>query len=69
MVHMMTRDWWTPAELAQIYRVPIGTIYRWASEDGWRRVRRGRAVRYHGGDAQRSHDRRRTLASATSGEV
>jgi len=68
MVHMTTGDWWTAAELAKLYRVPTGTIYRWASEDKWRRSRRGQQVRYHGGDAQRSFDRRR-LAAATCGEV
>lgn len=62
-------DWWAPAELARIYRVPVGTIYRWASEDRWRRVRRGRAVRYHGADAQNSYDQRRTADAATCGEV
>jgi len=71
MVHMTTgdKDWWGAAELARLYRVPVGTIYRWASEDNWRRMRRGQQVRYHGGDAQQSFDRRRALASATSGEV
>ncbi|SRR6266566_1611254 len=53
----------TAADLAHIYRVPIGTIYRWASEDQWRRTRTAHPVRYNAHDAQASYDRRRRKES------
>jgi hypothetical protein len=52
------QDYATAADLARIYRVALGTIYRWASEDGWKRTP-VRPIRYHRGDAQRSYDRRK----------
>lgn len=51
----------TAADLARIYHVKTGTIYAWASFDGWRRTRT-RPRRYHCGDAQASWDKRHTAA-------
>jgi uncharacterized protein YjcR len=45
------------ADLAHIYRVTTSTIYKWASEDKWRRTRY-RPVRYHMDDAQASWAKR-----------
>lgn len=46
--------WLTAAQLSQLFRIPIGTLQRWASEDKWRRLD-GRPVRYHADDFERSH--------------
>lgn len=45
------------SDLAHIYHVATGTIYRWASQDRWRRTRY-RPIRYHMDDAQASWARR-----------
>ena len=47
----------TAAALARIYHTPRPTIYRWASEDHWRRTRT-RPTRYHTGDADTSYHKR-----------
>ena len=51
----------TAAQLSQLLRVPVGTLWRWASEDDWRRVEdvteNGRRTRYSVEDAQATHDR------------
>lgn len=47
----------TAAQLARIYHTPRPTIYRWASEDHWRRTRT-RPTRYHTGDADTSYHKR-----------
>lgn len=52
----------TARALAQMFRVPLGTIYRWASEDRWRRTRY-RPIRYHIDDASESR-RARSLTTA-----
>jgi hypothetical protein len=50
----------TAGYYARIYHVPLGTIYRWASTDGWRRTPAARRpVRYHPDDADRSYQRYR----------
>lgn len=68
----LTADQWaklgkamtTAADLARLFRVAIGTVYCWASEDDWRRSDpRVRPVRYHLEDARRSYESRRRLAS------
>jgi hypothetical protein len=51
-------SWLTAAQLSELLRVPIGTIWRWASEDDWRRLDR-RPKRYHHDDAQASYDNHR----------
>lgn len=52
----------TAADLARTYRVPLGTIYRWASLDQWRRTDpRHRPVRYHPEDADSSYVKHREL--------
>ena len=45
------------AELAAIWRIPVSTVRRWASEDAWPRTRT-RPIRYDPDTAQDSHDRR-----------
>lgn len=55
--------WLTAAQLSELLRVPIGTVWRWAHEDEWRRVDR-RPRRYHHDDAQKSYDSRRLEATA-----
>ncbi|NJP24441.1 hypothetical protein FLW53_09515 [Microbispora sp. SCL1-1] len=53
----------TAPDLARMYGVPIGTIYRWASIDGWERTSpRHRPVRYRRGDADKSYFDRRASA-------
>jgi hypothetical protein len=47
----------TARDLSHLYRVPLGTVYYWASADRWRRTT-GRPKGYHRSDAQRSYDRR-----------
>jgi hypothetical protein len=49
-------------ELAAIWRVPAGTVRRWASEDKWPRTR-FRPIRFDPEKAQESYDRRRVKAS------
>lgn len=45
------------ADLARIFHVSRGSVYRWASEDHWRRTRT-RPTRYHTGDADTSYHKR-----------
>ena len=45
-------------ELAKVWRIPLGTVRRWASEDRWPRTRT-RPVRYDPEAAQVSYERRR----------
>lgn len=60
--------WLTAAQLSQIHRVPVGTVWRWAAEDDWRRVadttERGKRTRYHAEDAQRTYDRHQAKGAA-----
>jgi hypothetical protein len=43
----------TAAEVSSIYRVPLGTVYRLASTDGWRRSTDGKwPVLYNGDDVE-----------------
>ncbi|MDI3315867.1 MAG: hypothetical protein QJR12_16805 [Mycobacterium sp.] len=52
-------DPWTDyATLADDYGVPVGTLWRWASEDGWRRAKRGGRLLVHRDDAEASRERR-----------
>lgn len=51
-------SWLTAAQLSEVLRVPIGTVWFWASEDQWRRLDR-RPKRYHNDDAQASYEARR----------
>lgn len=46
-----------PAEIARLFKVPVGTVRRWAHEDRWART--ARPVRYRLLDAQASLARRR----------
>ncbi|CAL9655508.1 hypothetical protein SUDANB96_06775 (plasmid) [Streptomyces sp. enrichment culture] len=50
-----TSLWLSAADISRLWQAPRGTVYRLASEKGWRR-RRGTAGRtfYHAGDAQQS---------------
>lgn len=49
--------WATAADLARLYGVSKGTVYAWASLDGWRR-KGSRPKRYSWDDAQTSYERR-----------
>ena len=46
------------SDLGRLYNTPVGTIYRWASEDHWRRTRT-RPIRYHASDMDTSYRKRR----------
>lgn len=67
----------TAADLGYLYGVPIGTIYRWASLDRWRRSDpKHRPVTYNRDDAEKSYRERRCgeqhsehLDALTCGEV
>jgi hypothetical protein len=50
--------WMTAAQLSELLRVPVGTVWYWAHEDDWRRLDR-RPKRYHHDDAQASYEARR----------
>jgi uncharacterized protein YjcR len=53
----------TAEDLARTYGVAVGTIYRWASEDGWRRSDpRRRPVTYNRDDAEESYGKRHGTA-------
>lgn len=52
----------TAQHLSIVYSVPVGTIYRWASLDGWERTRYARPVRYNWADADRSYRQYRAIA-------
>ena len=54
----MASPYLTAADIARIYRVPRGTVWRWAHEDGWRRTRL-RPVRYHMDDVHTTYTKRR----------
>lgn len=66
----------TASDLAHLYDIPVGTIYRWASLDGWRRSDpKRRPVTYNRDDAEKSYRDRRcggdtdSLDALTCGEV
>lgn len=60
---MLTRDVATARDLASLYSVPIGTIYRWASLDDWRRTDpKHRPVKYNRQDADNSYHKHRESA-------
>jgi hypothetical protein len=48
----------TGLQLAELWSVPLGTVQRWAHEDGWERID-GRPTLYLAADAQLSYDTRR----------
>jgi hypothetical protein len=49
----------TAAEVSAIYRIPLGTVYRLASTDGWRRtVDRRWPVLYNADDVDATMTRR-----------
>ena len=50
--------WATAADLSKIFNVKPGTIYAWASTDGWRRTKTSRPRRYSATDAQASYEKR-----------
>lgn len=53
----MTSPYFTAADLAHIFHLSTGSIYRMASQDHWRRTRY-RPVRYHMDDARTSYTTR-----------
>lgn len=54
----------TSGDLALLWKIPAGTVRRWASEDNWRRTHT-RPVRFDVADAQAGYDRRRSVRSPT----
>lgn len=58
-----TDGWLTAEQLSSLWHVAVGTVWRWASEDDWRRIDR-RPKRYHHDDAQASYERRRLEETA-----
>ena len=65
--------WMTGQDIAEIAKVPLGTVQRWASEGNWLRIRRGPQVLYDW-EAAAERIRRRIvvvgqLDATTSGEA
>lgn len=60
----MHLPWLTADQLARLWRVPVGTVWRWASEDRWPRTR-SRPTRYDPEAAQAGHDRREGARAET----
>lgn len=57
----------TAGEIARLFHRPIGTVYRLASEDKWRRVPDGlRPVLYHAEDVELTFARLTGAAELTS---
>lgn len=54
----------TAEEAVQIFRVPVGTLRRWAHEDGWRRFGGSRSRHWGIVEVQASYDRRRATSCA-----
>lgn len=54
--------YWTAADLSRVLHAPLGTIYRWASEDHWPRTNT-RPVAYQFAAAEASATRRRAGTS------
>jgi hypothetical protein len=54
------QPWLTAVELAALWTVPVGTVWRWASLDNWERIA-GNPTLYDSGAAQASHDSRRVM--------
>ncbi|MFC8846781.1 MULTISPECIES: hypothetical protein [unclassified Micromonospora] len=50
--------WLAAADIARLWRVPSGTVYRLASEQGWERRRRAGRTLYLETDVSRTFDRR-----------
>lgn len=52
--------YFTPGELADFFRIPTGTVYRWASEDGIerRRIPPGNRVVYLFDDFREAYEKR-----------
>lgn len=61
--------WTSATDLARLLSVPVGTIHRWANEDDWPRVGRGRRVRYNHERAVESYETRRKPAMSVHGVV
>jgi hypothetical protein len=53
-----TGIWLSARDLAAVYRIPLGTVYGWASTDHWQRTTTW-PRKYSLGDAQASYERRR----------
>lgn len=59
-------SWITAADAARLYHVSRGTIYAWASQDGWRRTQTW-PKKYAWEDAQASYEKRHTATMNRSG--
>lgn len=49
--------WMTVDEIRTLYRRPVGTIYRLASQYGWRKADDRRPALYHADDVADTFDR------------
>jgi len=58
----------TVKEATEIFKVPAGTLRRWAHEDGWERFGGPRSRYWHIDQVQDSYDRRRSELTLTSTE-
>ncbi len=54
-----TTMWLTAADISRLWGIPPGSVYRLASEQNWRRRRRGGRMYYHDADVQSALHRRR----------
>ncbi|NED24766.1 hypothetical protein G3I37_07630, partial [Streptomyces anulatus] len=52
--------WLAPQDVSLLWRVPLGSVYRLASEQSWRRERRGGRSYYDEQDVRRTLDARLT---------
>lgn len=49
----------TPAEASQLFKVPVGTLHRWAHEDRWRKYGGRRTRHWSMTEVQAGYERRR----------
>lgn len=55
--------WLTATDIARLWRTPVGTVYRLASEQRWERRRRGTKTLYRGRDVHDCFNRRERSAT------
>lgn len=60
--HDHVLPWLTGPQLSTLWRVPLGTVKRWAHEDSWPRTST-RPTRYDPDAAQRTYENRRVPGS------
>ncbi|WP_329225603.1 hypothetical protein [Streptomyces canus] len=55
--------WLGSTDISRLWNIAPGSVYRLAREEGWRRTKRARQVKYHEQDVQRTFDRRSARAT------